>query len=356
MTLASLTINNVRNIKEAQISPANRINLIVGKNGCGKSSLLEAIFLLGRGKSFRTANLKDIIKFECDNFIINGETRLQSNVTSRLGIRVAKDNLEIKIDGERKKDRSELAKVLPTQLIYPGSFNLLEGGPGHRRKFLDHGLFHMEQSFLKIWKKYNRALKQRNALLKTASPNNVVPWNYELANYGGLLTDKRQQYLGQFENLFLKTASEFLPFDQYDFAFYQGWGKDKPLEQVLLEEVENDIRVGFTKNGPHRADFLVKVNGKEAKKFLSRGQMKILIFALQIAQVRLLNTVIPDSACILIDDLSSEFDDILKERVLKYLRKLKAQVFITATNLDMLGTTLDDRIVFHVEHGRFFTK
>ena len=213
----------------------------------------------------------------------------------------------------------------------------------------------MEQSSLDIWKKYNRSLKQRNVLLKASQRQNQEPWRVELIKYGNLLNQKRKSYFREFEKYFLETASRLLPFKSYEFAFYQGWPTEKTFAQVLIETEQPDLILGFTKNGPHRADFKIKVDGKNASTNLSRGQMKLLIFAIKIAQVQMANQFVIEPHCILIDDLSSELDTECKKIVMEYLKKLETQIFITATDIGMLGNELNDEKVFHVEQGSFIS-
>jgi len=354
--LGSLLIRNVRNIIETEICPADRINLIVGNNGCGKTAVLESIFLLGRGRSFRTSNIREIINHNSKSLIVSGKISQDEKKSSRIGLKIDENRLEIKIDDEQRKDRTELVRNLPTQIIYPGSFGLLDEGPGNRRKFLDYGLFHMEQSSLNNWKKYNRALRQRNVLLKQACVHQLEPWRIEMNKYGELLNDQRKNYLKEFEQYFLEIASELLPFKQYEFSFFTGWARDRSLNQVLKDDEKSDLILGFTRNGPHRADFKIKVNGRNVKSTLSRGQMKVLIFTIKMAQVKLSGQFLLKPPCILIDDLASELDTMFKGIVMDYLKKFKTQIFITATDIQSLGQGLKNEKMFHVEQGSFFSK
>ena len=353
--LLSLEIRDVRNICKATVKPANKINVIIGKNGCGKTAFLEAIFLLGRGRSFRTPRIREIINYNSENFIISGEIECDGKNINRVGIKTKEKKIEIKINGEKKNNRTELVKNLPTQIIYPGSFCLLEEGPENRRKFLDYGLFHMEHSSVDNWKRYNRSLKQRNALIRTSRQSNQTPWRLEMVKYGNLLNEQRENYFRGFEIFFLETVSSFLPFNTYEFSFYRGWALGKSLAQILVENEQSDLILGFTKNGPHRADFKIKVDGKDAKRNLSRGQMKLLVFAIKIAQVRMANNFSSNPHCILIDDLASELDMDNKKIIIDYLRNLKTQIFITATDAQVLGQELSEEKVFHVEQGCFFS-
>ena len=138
-----------------------------------------------------------------------------------------------------------------------------------------------------------------------------------------------------------------------NFVFYQGWPMGKTLNQILMENEQSDLILGFTKNGPHRADFKIKVDGKNAKSNLSRGEMKFLIFAIKMAQVKMADHFVSQPHCILIDDLASELDAVFKGIVMEYLNKLEIQIFITATEIGALGKEFKDKKVFHVEQGCF---
>lgn len=356
MSIASVTIKNFRNISEAVIEPGKKINLIVGSNGSGKTSVLEALFLLSRGRSFRTTNLKEVVQFERLEFLVNGVVENKTNRQWKLGIRIGKQGKETRINGESKKDRKDFARIFPIQLFYPGSFGLLEEGPSNRRAFIDYGLFHMEHSFIDNWKKYNRALKQRNSLLKSGNYNDLLPWNIELSKYGHLLADQRIRYIKKFESVFLEIASNLLPYDKYEFEFHQGWRYGIELKKSLKENEKIDFKLGFTKNGAHRADFILKVGGKEARKYLSRGQIKLLIFALIIAQVSLNDSLEENSTCLLIDDLGSEFDNKTKRIVLKNINNLTNQIFITSTDRNFINEPDREMMVFHVEHGNVYSQ
>jgi len=352
MTLLKLDVFSVRNIHSASLLPSPAINLITGANASGKSSLLEAIFILGRARSFRTTHIKQAIAFDQPNLIVSAQNRLSNGSVSNIGIQIDNKQCEIRIDQENKQ-KADLAYALPVQLIHPKSYRLLDAGPQIRREFLDWGIFNHNRNFLPNWRKFSKALQQRNVLLKSRQIKQISAWDKELVEYGCLVNDFRKQYTQALEPVFLEMAGQFLKTEQIDLGFICGWDEKQTLEQVLKADLEKDIRYGYTHSGPHRADFLTFLNKRLAKDYLSRGQQKLLVLALMLSQVRLLNREAQNSCCILIDDLTAELDTENRVKLLEYLSLLGCQVFMTATELAEFGdlSALENYKVFHVEHG-----
>lgn len=352
MTLLKLDVFSVRNIHSASLLPSSSINLITGANASGKSSLLEAIFILGRARSFRTTHIKQAIAFEQSNLIVSAQNRLSNGSVSNIGIQIDNKQCEIRIDQENKQ-KADLAYALPVQLIHPKSYRLLDAGPQIRREFLDWGIFNYNRNFLPNWRKFSKALQQRNALLKSRQIKQLSAWDKELVEYGCLVNDYRQQYIQTLQSVFLEMAGHFLETAQIDLRFIRGWDEKQTLEQVLKADLEKDIRYGYTHSGPHRADFLTFLDKRLAKDYLSRGQQKLLVVALMLSQVRLLNREAQNTCCILIDDLTAELDTENRVKLLEYLSLLGCQVFMTATELADFGdlSALENYKMFHVEHG-----
>lgn len=352
MTLLKLDVFSVRNIHSVSLLPSPTINLVTGANASGKSSLLEAIFLLGRARSFRTTHIKQTIAFDQSELIVSAQNRLANGSISNIGIKIDNKQCEIRIDQENKH-KADLAYALPVQLIHPKSYRLLDAGPQIRREFLDWGIFNHNKNFLPNWRKFSKALQQRNALLKSRQIKQLSAWDKELVEYGCLVNDFRLQYIQALQPVFLEMAAHFLETEQLDLRFISGWDEKQTLEHVLKNDLEKDIRYGFTHSGPHRADFLTFLNKRLAKDYLSRGQQKLLVLALLLSQVRLLNQEDQNTCCILVDDLTAELDTENRVKLLKYLAQLGCQVFMTATNLADFGdlSALENYKVFHVEHG-----
>jgi DNA replication and repair protein RecF len=352
MALLKLDVLAVRNIRTASITPSPTLNLIIGPNASGKSSLLEAIFILGRARSFRTTHIKQAIAFEQAQLLVTAQNRLANGSISSLGIQIDHKQAEIRIDQENKQ-KADLAYAFPVQLIQPKSYRLLDAGPQLRREFLDWGIFNHNRNFLPNWRRFNKALQQRNVLLKSRQLKQIAAWDKELIEYGQQVNLLRCNYIQSLEPVFLEIANYFLDSGATTLKFNPGWDETQSLELILKAELEKDIRYGFTHSGPHRADFLTYYNKRLAKDYLSRGQQKLLMLALMLSQVKLLNQDAQNSCCILIDDLTAELDTVNRLKLLEYLSLLGCQVFMTATTLADFGdiSKLEQYKMFHVEHG-----
>ncbi len=352
MPLIKLDIFSLRNIQALSLTPCPQLNLLIGANASGKSSLLEAIFILSRSRSFRTSQLKQAIGFESPELIISAQNRYQNGSVATLGIRVDGKQTEIRID-QQHRQRADLAYALPVQLIHPKSYQLLDAGPQTRREFLDWGIFNHHPLFLPAWRSFSKALQQRNALLKTRQTQQLMAWNKELIQYGIVVNQFRQQYITALQPVFLELANYFLASSSIELRFSSGWDDQRDYAEILAGDLMRDLKYGFTHSGPHRADFLTFHDKRLAKDYLSRGQQKLLMLALMLAQVSLLNQNAANRCIILIDDLSAELDLENKSKLLKYLAQLECQVFITATSLEEFGdlSVLNQYQVFHVKQG-----
>lgn len=353
MPLIKLDVFSLRNLDAVSFTPSPGLNFLIGANASGKSSLLEAIFILSRSRSFRTTQLKQAIQFNAEELIVSGLKQQGAGSLSTLGIRASHKDLTIRID-QMPKQRADLAYALPVQLVQPKSYQLLDAGPQNRREFLDWGIFNQHPRFLFNWRCFSKALQQRNAVLKMRQRGQLTVWDQQLADYGQVVNEYRQRYLEELQPFFLKLAAYFLECDDIELRFHPGWDQKQALLSILAEDVDRDLKYGFTHSGPHRADFSTYHNHRLAKDYLSRGQQKLLMLSLMLAQVALLNQHHPNQCLILIDDPSAELDSANKAKLLKYLNDLGCQVFITATSLDDFGdvSSLDHYQVFHVKHGQ----
>lgn len=352
MSLNKLDIYSLRNIQKASIEPATGINLIVGKNASGKSSLLEAVYILGRARSFRAKKIQQVIKINKQELIVSGKVNHKNKEQLSLGIKLNGRQCEIRINQENK-DRAELAYSFPVLLIHPKSYLLLDGSPQIRREFLDWGIFNIDKNFLKHWRTYKKILQQRNALLKSKQIKQIDVWNTELIQYGTIVSKHRKEYLEKLTPIFIKISQYFFHFTKIELNYLTGLSETDCFKTSLANDFQKDVRYGFTHSGPHRSDFQLKVNNQLAKDFVSRGQLKLLMLALKLAQVKLTNLENKNDICVLIDDLSAELDVDNRTRLLSFLDGLKCQVFLTATELVNFGdlTQLNEIKVFHVKHG-----
>ncbi len=351
MTVQKLDVFNLRNIQQASIEPAGKLNLITGRNASGKSSLLEAIFILGRGRSFRTAKIHQAINFQHTDFIVSAIIG-EASLSTRIGIQVSKDKTQCRINQD-DCSKADLAYRLPIQIVHPKSYQLLDGGPQHRREFIDWGVFNQELLYLDCWRKFKKVLKQRNSLLKARQLQQLDVWDREFVHYGELLTQYRKQYMQRLQPVFQQVSGFFIQEQSYTVSFVPGWPEAIGLQAALQHDREKDIRYGFTHSGPHRADFSLKFNRHNVRDFVSRGQLKLLVLSLLLAQVQLLD-LNNRQPCILIDDLTAELDTENRSKLVKYLLKLNNQAFISANDfLDLPDWRIpDDTKMFHVEQGQ----
>ena len=356
MTLAKLDVSNIRNIETASLTPSPRLNFIIGPNGSGKTSLLEAIHILGRARSFRSTQAGQVIRFQQDELMVTGKLdEGHGLVPIPVGVRLGRRKRDIALAGTRLQSSAELIRAFPVLLIQPSSSALLDGAPKARRQFLDWGAFHLDAGFLENWRGYARALSQRNALLRTGTSRGIEIWNHELARYGTIVDCARTAYAERLRPYFHAAAGHFLHSVPFGLRTVAGWDTEQPLDAVLRAELAQDLRDGYTHSGPHKGDFQVQADGRFAKNYLSRGQMKLLVFALLLAQSHLLEESLGSKGCVLIDDLASELDSDNRNKLLGFLSQRQAQFFITTTDprlIELAGAGAVDSAIFQVENGR----
>jgi len=354
MSLQKLDVLAVRNIQQETLQPSPGLNFITGPNASGKSSLLEAIYILGRGRSFRTPHIRQAISFEQSHLIVAAQQKTQTGHQIQLGIKIDSKKHESRINQETVS-KADLAYHFPVQLLHPKSYQLLDGGPQFRREFMDWGVFNQDKSFLEIWKKYKRALQQRNALLKTKNLRQLDTWSAELVQYGEKLALLRKNYMLQLESFFQQLKSYFLNDDKIQLDFTSGWNVQFSLGEALELDLDKDIRYGFTHSGPHRSDFSLLLHQRHVRDYVSRGQLMLFVISLVLSQVHLMNESNHNPVCILIDDLTAELDSDNRSKLVKYLADMQCQVFLTSNDLSGFEP-LPDSKMFHVEHGKFKTR
>ncbi|MEX1196465.1 MAG: DNA replication/repair protein RecF [Pseudohongiellaceae bacterium] len=362
--IARLDIDGLRNLSRVSIQPASRTNLVTGANGSGKTSLLEAIHILSLGRSFRSTRLDPLIQTDADFFHLFA--RFENGDTA--GVQKSRDSRDriLKFNGEKQRNWQLLVSALPVQLFNSDSFSLLHGGSRLRRRYLDWGVFHVEHGFLPAWQAMARCLSQRNALLKKgrqADRYQLASWDQQFISATERVTRDRREYFGRLLPYLESATSELLPSLQegVSYQFYQGWSDDQTYDEALSLAYEGDLRYGVTRRGPHRADLLIKVGGLPAEQVFSRGQQKMLVCAMKLAEIRSLQAINPVvRPVLLVDDLASELDGSNRQKVVEAMTGLGAQAFFTAIEAGdlselMAGDESDNAgqiRQFHVEHGK----
>jgi len=334
MTLLSIKGSNFRNLESFELHPTPGFNLIYGLNGSGKSSLLEAIYYLARGRSFRTNYAARVIRNGSDKFLIHGRVSDKNGMEVSAGIeRESSGASKIHISGNKVKSASELLELMPLQLIDPDSFHLIDSGPKFRRQFMDWGLFHVEHSFFSLWKKVDRCIKQRNAALRQGlAENHIRAWDEEYVAASHELAELRRVYIDSLKDSFFKVLAELGEFPEVTLSYYQGWKTGRELSEVLDDSLARDRILGYTQNGPHRSDLLIRSNNTPADEVLSRGEQKIVVAALHLTQCKLLKNKTNQSPVCLVDDLSAELDKNRRVAFLNMLASFNSQVFLTGVD------------------------
>lgn len=353
MRLAHLEISNFRNISSAIINTDAHFVAFWGENGSGKTSLLEAIYLLGTGRSFRSHINSRIVQHEKESLLVHGKL----NNELCLGIeKQSSGKTKIHIQAEEQQTATSLAKHLPVILVNSDGYRLLEEGPVIRRQFLDWGGFHVKPSFVDSWRQYKRALQQRNTVLREKAPARLIKtWDPELIVTGQQLDYLRKEYVESFLPVFYKKASDLFGQESLSLTveYHRGWPKDVAFEEVLDRNFQRDCALGYTSNGPHRADLKIKIGNIPAVDVLSRGQQKLLICALRLSQGEVLYRLTDKTSVFLIDDLAAELDSFRRKQILDILQQLDAQIFITSITREMMDDILglSNTLEFHVKRG-----
>lgn len=351
MSLSRLQLRDFRCFAGLELDLSPQANFISGDNASGKTSLLEAVFVLSRGRSFRTSRTENLVRRGAEGFLISAQVRDATGSTS-LGLGRQGMALEARIGGAPVQGLADLTERLPVQLLDSSAHQLIEGGPRHRRQFLDWGVFHVEPRFLPAWRRYQRALKQRNALLRQRAAEPLLKtFEPELAQAGGLLDLHRRAYLAELEPVALAWAERLLGKLDLRFRYLRGWGEDKTLEEALEQGRARDREQGVTQSGPHRAEIAMAIQGHPAQEQVSRGQQKVLAGALLLAQAAYLRKAKARQCVLLLDDLAAELDTGHLGRFLELVHETEAQVFLTSVEKDQLPAWKGAGR-FHVERGQ----
>lgn len=356
MQLTRLRLDRFRGFEQAEWRPGPGFNLVLGENGAGKTSLLEAVHLLGHGRSFRGRVRDGLVRHGSPSLEVYAEWVDGQQRAHRAGVRHSGSSWEARLDGESVATLAELCAALAVVSFDPGSHELISGGAEHRRRFLDWTLFHVEPEFLETWRRFSRSLRQRNALLKThPQERQLDAWDDELAEAGERLNALREQQVAQWEPLlFAELASSLPELGPPRLVFIPGWRRhERSLRVSLAAGRERDLTLGYTASGPHRADWRVEFEGLPGRDGLSRGQTKLLALAATLSQAAQFAGGRGEWPIIALDDLGSELDREHQARVLSRLAATGAQLLLTGTDapagLEVAGIS---PMVFHVEHGR----
>lgn len=344
MALRRLQVTDFRCLQSAELELDPQFTLISGPNASGKTSLLEAIYVLGRGRSFRTRRLEHLIRVGSQRFVVFGEVEMLERRVG-LGVEGVPTGIRAKLGGAQLSSLAELASVLPVQIIDPEVHRLIEEGPSRRRRFLDWGVFHVEPGFVGYWQRYQQALKQRNAALKSHQPRAVTSaWDGDLVRYGEQLTAARIQYVAQLAEQARILARNLLSME-LSLGYRPGWSHDMSFPEALQQSWAQDQEQGATHVGPQRAELSIRLDGVTVKDRISRGQQKLLAAALLMAQVKLFPSTSPVQPSLLLDDPAAELDN---DRLAGLINEISGQA------VQLIVTTLHGEFAALGAPGRKF--
>ncbi|MDH4048835.1 MAG: DNA replication/repair protein RecF [Gammaproteobacteria bacterium] len=349
MPLIQLSITDFRCLASAEFLPGPANNLIFGANASGKTSLLEAIAYLGRGRSFRGASTSGLIRHGSSAFVLVGKIG-KGGRTRTVGVRNSRDGLELQIDGDRGAGAADLAEALPLQLIDPDIHNLVAGGPDERRRYLDWMAFHVEPGYLEAWRRLRRALKQRNAALRGgAGSKELLGWDKEFCAAASDVDRGRERVLDTAIPVLKRTGAALLG-GSVDFEYRRGWSGEGELRDALAAGLERDRLQGLTQHGPHRADLRLVYDERQARKLVSRGQQKLLSCSMVLAATEVVQVRLGRPLLLLLDDPAAELDGASLGRLMAAVAALNCQVIATALDPDV--PLFDESpTLFHVEQG-----
>ncbi len=329
MSLIELTVEDLRCLQRAELALDPRRNLIWGSNGSGKTSLLESIFLLGRGRSFRTRNSERLIRHGQPRLTVFGRT--DGMPPQAVGVQVSRaGGTTARINGATAGSLTELSQSFPVQVIDPGIHKLVEEGGFRRRRWMDWAVFHVEPGFADAWVRYTRAVKQRNAALRH-QPAQAAAWDPEVARLGEHIAESRRNMLDPLQPFWVQTVASLCGLE-VELHYSRGWSQDLPLAQALADSRVRDQ------------------GGRPAREVLSRGQQKLVAIAMTLAQIRLLQERTALAPTLLLDDPAAELDGPHLLRFIEEVGRLNCQLVLTSLQpqSDLFGKP---ERVFHVEQG-----
>lgn len=328
MALCRMQVTDFRCLHQGALELDPQLTLISGANGSGKTSLLEAMYLLGRGRSFRSRKLRLLIRAGAERFIVFGEVESGGRRIA-LGVEASDDGVRARMGGERVESLAALALTLPVQIIDPEVHRLIEEGPSQRRRFLDWGVFHVEPTFVRHWQQYQHVLRQRNAALRNGQPRELVSaWDADLTQYAELLTAARRRYVSMLAPIAADIAARLLGM-RLSLSYRTGWPRELEFAQALQRSWQHDQEVGATQVGPQRAELNILLEGVSARDRVSRGQQKLLAASLLLAQIKLFGPESPAQPLLLLDDPAAELDESHLRALIREVRGEPLQLVVT---------------------------
>ncbi len=352
MALQTLLVQKLRIIEQLEISLATDANLFIGENGAGKTSILEAIDVLSRGRSFRERRTSPLIHHEASDLIVSGKVGSVEKAV-HLGIQKTARKTVLHCNHEKVASIANHASYLPVLSMHPDSHQLIQGSGKFRRNYIDWSAFHVKHKFLQTWRAYSKCLKQRNqALRNNCSEQELMVWSKQLSALGEQVNLTRSEIFQEIRPIFDKFSSKLLPECKISMTYLKGWEEDASLEEALVKVHAQEVHTKTTRCGPHRADLKLFLNQQDAAATASRGQQKLIAASLLLAQIEHIQSLNKQKCVVLLDDVRAELDQQHAHALLSALQALGCQVFITAIEAEQIDLHgWEDTKTFHVKQG-----
>ncbi|MBX9923635.1 MAG: DNA replication and repair protein RecF [Rhabdochlamydiaceae bacterium] len=331
MQLDKVILSNFRSYAQKEITFSPHLNCVFGDNAVGKSNLLEAIYLLSTGKSFRTHYLHDLVRHSEKNFRIEAKFSKDGSSDS-LVLVYGTDGRKMLYNNTAHASFLPLLGLLPCVLLTPEDISILTGAPAQRRRFLDLHLSQMDPLYIHHLGRYHKAMKQRNALLKQKEAKGLDPWEQIMAASASYLIEKRQETLLVLQPFVEETISELSETrERFSWVYENSLGSSDPLH--ILEQWKKsrgkELLLGSTLSGPHRDDILFYLQEQEIKTYCSEGQKRSCIAALRLAEWQRLYAFLGTAPLFGIDDFGAHLD-AKRTTILQKMTRNLGQVFLTA--------------------------
>ncbi|MFY7842883.1 MAG: DNA replication/repair protein RecF [Rhabdochlamydiaceae bacterium] len=335
MHLNRLYLRNFRNFEEASFCFDKKVNLICGSNGIGKTNLLEAIYLVSTGRSFRSSHLADLIRCETNFFYLEAVFYKDAHEQA-LSLYFDKKTKKLTHDNQTYSHFSPLLGLLPTVLYTPQDASLIMGGPTLRRKFLDMHIAQFDPQYVYSLIRFFKALKQRNHLLKIQQINSITAWEQIMAETASYITDKRNEAINKLSPLIeqaIKKLSNHSLSLQLQYLPSLKETSPEAIKKQYADHRTKEIHQGLTSSGIHKDDFLILTDEREAKIYASEGQKRSAIAALRLAEKKRLSELVSAPPLFSIDDFGAHLDPYKIELFEKEIDSSEGQVFISSPHL-----------------------
>ena len=353
MIVERLELRNFRNIAAAALELSPHFNFLIGPNGAGKTVVLEALHLLLRGRSFRTRRVSFLIQHGVGALAVQALCRDPARGRETISLKKDRANrAELRVNEDPVRQTSAVAGLLPLQVLLPDLAELVFGEPRGRRQWLDWGAFHVKHGYIDVLRRYMRALRQRNALLRSGDTRTLDTWTDRMIETGEIVVRARTDYLQTVSEALCSSIESLAPGLDIRVRHYPGFDGESFAEEVGAHTL-SDVKSGFTQVGPHRADVRLRAGDNAAAGVLSRGQGKLVASAMIIGQAKGLLAHESRPSLILIDDVWTELDDDHSARFMRLLDGMGCQILATSTHEPVAASSIAaDRVrVFHVKHG-----